>query len=492
MEETKWLTKSKIIIIASILVVIIGIIVGIFIHRSNLKKDYIEFQNQLEYAAPNYLLKEKIKLYEYEWREINIKDILKQKLVANERASDCEGYVIAEALKDSSIDLEKSTSNTKESANESETSDNNSSSDNEEKNNVTDDTSKETDKAEEKNISSNITYKAYVKCKKIYTTEGYGTKPSDKNKNDDETQSENDTEKPVIKLFGDETVTLTVGDKYDDPGAVATDNIDGDITKKIKISGKVNTKKAGEYIVKYTVKDTAGNKASVERKVIVEQKKDEKEEEPKKDTIAPIITFNDNSLYQTICTGTSVNISLSGPYGYVARDDVDGEITSNVKITGDTGVIYNVGTYNLHYTVTDSSGNKAEATKQFSVSSCSSANNGSSSNQGTTPSTPTTPTTPETKKEDNPTLPKRDTTVSVTSIVLTPNSTTLSKGQTLQLSVSVIPSNATNKTVTYSSSNSSVASVSSSGVVNALSSGSATITATSSNGRTAICNITVK
>ena len=96
MEETKFFTKGKIIIISAIVVLIASIVLGIVLHRSNLKKEYIKFENQLRYAAPNYILKEKIVLGENEWREINIKEILSQKLVINKRANDCSGYIIAE------------------------------------------------------------------------------------------------------------------------------------------------------------------------------------------------------------------------------------------------------------------------------------------------------------------------------------------------------------------------------------------------------------
>lgn len=491
MEETKWLTKGKIITFVVLILLIAGIVVGVMIHKNNLKKDYVKFEKQLEYAAPNYLLKEKIKLYEYEWREINITDILKQKLVINKRASDCNGYVIAEALKDSTLDLEESTSNVSENRKETN------STDTTESNQTSTESSSEDDKKEDKTnkrVSSNITYKAYITCKKVYTTKGYGTKPDSKKKNTEETQTQNDTEKPVIELFGDKTITIKVGDTYKEPGAVATDNVDGDITKKIKITGKVDTKKEGEYVIKYTVSDKAGNKASVERKVIVEKKEEKPKEDDNKntstdnntnndsnnntdnntnnntnndnnnyyrDTIAPIITFNISDAYQNICTGNSVNISANGPYGYVARDNVDGNITSRVSITGDTGIINTPGVYNLYYTVTDSSGNRANASKQFAVKTC-----------------------------GNP-IKKPDTTVSVTSVVVTPNAKTMTISQTAQLSVSVFPSNATNKSVTYSSSNSNVASVTSSGFVTAKSKGTAVITVTSSNGKTGVCRITV-
>ena len=63
--------------------------------------------------------------------------------------------------------------------------------------------------------------------------------------------------------------------------------------------------------------------------------------------------------------------------------------------------------------------------------------------------------------------------------------------QTLQLSVSVGPDNATNKSVTYSSSNSNVASVTSGGLVTAKSKGTATITVTTSSGLSRVCRVTV-
>lgn len=466
MEETKWLTKGKIITFIVVILLIAGIVIGVVVHKNNLKKDYIKFEKQLEYAAPNYLLKEKIKLYEYEWREINITDILKQKLVINKRSSDCSGYVIAQALKDDTLDLEESTSNV---SNSSESTDTISK---EEPNQTSAESSSEETKKEEtsnKRVSSNIKYKAYITCKKIYTTDGYGTKPDSNKKNTEKTQTQKDTEKPVIELFGDATITIKVGDSYKEPGAVATDNVDGDITKKIKITGKVDTKKEGEYTIKYTVSDKAGNKATAERKVIVQKKEDDSDinDDYYEDTIAPIITFNISDAYQNICTGNSVNISVNGPYGYVARDNVDGNITSRVSITGDTGIINTPGVYNLYYTVSDSSGNRASAYKQFTVRTC-----------------------------GNP-IKRPDPVISVTGIELTPCKNyidePISRGQEIQFSATVYPSNATNKSVIYSSTKTNVASVTQSGRVKGLSSGTTSIVATSADGRIkGVCNLRVK
>ncbi len=87
----------------------------------------------------------------------------------------------------------------------------------------------------------------------------------------DKHTEEVDKEKPEIKLNGSSTITINVGDKFTDPGATAKDNKDGDLTDKIKVSGKVNENKAGTYKITYTVEDSAKNKASATRTVIVKE-----------------------------------------------------------------------------------------------------------------------------------------------------------------------------------------------------------------------------
>ena len=82
-------------------------------------------------------------------------------------------------------------------------------------------------------------------------------------------EGQKDTEKPVITLKGKAEITLKLNEKYTEEGATANDNVDGDISKDIKIEGKVDTSKEGTYTVTYTVEDKAKNKATVTRKVIV-------------------------------------------------------------------------------------------------------------------------------------------------------------------------------------------------------------------------------
>ena len=89
-----------------------------------------------------------------------------------------------------------------------------------------------------------------------------------------------------------------------------------------------------------------------------------------------------------------------------------------------------------------------------------------------------------------PTCPA-PTTVPVTSVSVSPNSVTLTVGSTKQLSATVSPSNATNKSVTWKSSDAAVATVSGAGLLTARKVGTATITVSSSNGKTVKAVITV-
>ena len=82
------------------------------------------------------------------------------------------------------------------------------------------------------------------------------------------------------------------------------------------------------------------------------------------------------------------------------------------------------------------------------------------------------------------------TNVNPTSITLNSSALTLKAGNTSSLTATVLPSNATNKTVTWTSSDTSVATVKN-GTVTAISAGTATITAKTSNGYKAVCTITV-
>lgn len=82
--------------------------------------------------------------------------------------------------------------------------------------------------------------------------------------------------------------------------------------------------------------------------------------------------------------------------------------------------------------------------------------------------------------------------VAVTGVSLKPNTLSLKVGEAETLSAVVIPANADNKTVSWSTSDQSVATVAN-GLVTAVKEGSATITVTTADGgKTATCTVTVK
>ena len=100
-----------------------------------------------------------------------------------------------------------------------------------------------------------------------------------------------DLEAPVITLAGDAKITLKAGSTFTEPGFTAMDNIDGDLTANVEVSGSVNTRRAGTYTLTYTVADSFGNVASAERTVVVEAVKQPTTSSPGDKVI--YLTFDD-------------------------------------------------------------------------------------------------------------------------------------------------------------------------------------------------------
>ena len=95
-------------------------------------------------------------------------------------------------------------------------------------------------------------------------------------------------------------------------------------------------------------------------------------------------------------------------------------------------------------------------------------------------------------KTTTPQTPSTPSTVEVTGVnaTITP-STTIDAGSVAQVVASVTPDNATNKSLTYTSSNTNVATVNAAGAVTGLNAGTTVITVSSANGKTAQITVTV-
>jgi len=67
---------------------------------------------------------------------------------------------------------------------------------------------------------------------------------------------------PVLTLTGEAATSVEAKTTYTDAGATAADNIDGDISRNITVSGSVNMNSVGDYVLTYNVVDFAGNAAA--------------------------------------------------------------------------------------------------------------------------------------------------------------------------------------------------------------------------------------
>ena len=152
-----------------------------------------------------------------------------------------------------------------------------------------------------------------------------------------------DTTPPVITISGDANVNHEQGTIYSDPGATATDNVDGDVS--VEVSGSVDDAVAGTYTITYSATDQAGNSSTATRTVQVQ------------DTISPVITLNGEASI-TIEQGT-----VYSDLGATATDSVDG--TLDVSVSGT--VEAEVGEYTLTYTATDAGGNSASVDRTVTV-----------------------------------------------------------------------------------------------------------------------------
>lgn len=74
---------------------------------------------------------------------------------------------------------------------------------------------------------------------------------------------------PKITLIGNSKTKIELFSDYQDRGATANDDIDGDLTNKITTNGDVDTHRIGKYQITYEAKDEAKNKATAIREVEV-------------------------------------------------------------------------------------------------------------------------------------------------------------------------------------------------------------------------------
>ena len=166
---------------------------------------------------------------------------------------------------------------------------------------------------------------------------------------------------PQISLKGSNPYCMVKGTKYVEPGATATDNVDGNITDRIEVTNKVTGNLMGSFRVVYKVEDSSGNEAIAYRAVIVTTSCPEEDEPEKVVNNRPTISLIGKN---------AVTIAIGSEYvdlGATAYDKEDGDITGRI-ITDTSGVKVNsAGVYKVIYRVTDSGGLTATTTRTVTV-----------------------------------------------------------------------------------------------------------------------------
>ena len=132
---------------------------------------------------------------------------------------------------------------------------------------------------------------------------------------------------PVITLTGSDTINVTLGDAFTDPGATATDNVDGDITTSIVVSGDtVDVNTAGTYTITYNVSDAAGNPATeVTRTVTVAA--------PSACTGETTESYSAADLNMTFLTDPSAFVISDGAgFEWIDNPDSDNAVNTSCKV----------------------------------------------------------------------------------------------------------------------------------------------------------------
>ncbi len=147
---------------------------------------------------------------------------------------------------------------------------------------------------------------------------------------------------PIITLLGDNPMNIEVNTPYVEPGYAAIDNVDGDISDNVAVTGSVDNATVGNYILEYNVSDSSNNDApTVSRTVLVE------------DTTAPVISLTGDN---------PVNVEIGYEYndaGATVNDNYDGDISDQI-ITVSNVDIDTEGTYQVTYNAVDDNGNPAD------------------------------------------------------------------------------------------------------------------------------------
>lgn len=149
-----------------------------------------------------------------------------------------------------------------------------------------------------------------------------------------------DTVPPQIVLKSDPDSYTPFNHPYEEEGFSASDNYDGDLSDKV-----VSEESDGEVI--YTVSDSSGNSVKMVRTINYDDR------EP------PVIELSGGS-------EVTFYVGEQFYHEWFATDDCDGDLSEQVKVEQNVDTS-KPGTYTVTYTIADSHGNEATATRTVTV-----------------------------------------------------------------------------------------------------------------------------
>lgn len=152
---------------------------------------------------------------------------------------------------------------------------------------------------------------------------------------------------PTITLNSGDKLIIAEGSEFIDPGFVAIDDVDGDVSANVITTGSIDTTIYGKQYLTYTVCDSSGNIYQAHRVIVVQE-------------------FTPPQLFLASTTAFVRAGEAFVESGYNAFDDIDGDVTSDVFVTGVLDINM-PGIYTLTYTAIDSSMNMTSLNKTVYV-----------------------------------------------------------------------------------------------------------------------------
>lgn len=146
-----------------------------------------------------------------------------------------------------------------------------------------------------------------------------------------------DTDKPFLFLKGSSNYRSELNKPYVEPGYIAFDAIEGDISDRVQlVEGSVNVNQVGYYTLKYIVFDLYGNASDTAERIV----------QVELNQTGPVITLNGpDTVYVEVNDGYT-------EAGATAADNTGNNITNKLRVTNTVNTS-TIGEYGVTYVVTD-------------------------------------------------------------------------------------------------------------------------------------------